>query len=87
MFAKIYGDVHGVGFRAFARTHGQRLGVKGYARNAWDGTVEVTAEGDRPTLESFLDVLRQGPRSATVSNVEVQWAPATGGFQGFGVRF
>lgn len=87
MFVKIYGDVQGVGFRAFARDRALRLGVRGYVRNAWDGTVEVLAEGDRMTLETFLDILREGPRSARVSHVEVQWGDATGEFQGFGVRF
>lgn len=87
MFVKIYGDVQGVGFRAFARAQAQRLGVRGYVRNAWDGTVEVLAEGDRLALETFLDILREGPRSARVSQVEVQWDDATGEFQGFGVRF
>ncbi|MBC7259901.1 MAG: acylphosphatase [Chloroflexi bacterium] len=87
MFVKIYGDVQGVGFRAFARDRAQRLGVRGYVRNAWDGTVEVLAEGDRMALETFLDILREGPRSARVSHVEVQWGDATGEFRGFGVRF
>lgn len=87
MFVKIYGDVQGVGFRAFARAQAQRLGVGGYVRNTWDGTVEVLAEGDRATLETFLDILREGPRSARVTHVDVQWGDATGEFQGFGVRF
>ena len=84
---KIHGDVHGVGFRAFARGQAQRLGVRGYVRNAWDGTVEVVAEGDRQTLETFLGILRQGPRSARVSEVAADWGQATGEFHGFGVRF
>jgi acylphosphatase len=87
LFAKIHGDVQGVGFRAFARSQARRLGVSGFVRNAWDGTVEVTAEGDRLTLETFLDILRQGPRSARVSHVEAEWSPASGEFRGFGVRF
>jgi len=84
---KIHGDVHGVGFRAFARGQAQRLGVRGYVRNAWDGTVEVVAEGDRQILETLLDTLRQGPRSARVSEVEANWSAATGEYRGFGVRF
>jgi acylphosphatase len=87
LFAKIYGDVHGVGFRAFARAQAQRLGVCGYARNAWNGTVEVIAEGDRLTLETFLHILRQGPRSARVSQVDAEWSQASSEFRGFGVRF
>ena len=87
MLVKIHGDVHGVGFRAFARAQAQRLGIQGYVRNAWDGTVEVTAEGDRHTLEAFLDMLRKGPRAARVSQVDADWSEASGEFRGFGVRF
>jgi len=87
LFAKIHGDVHGVGFRAFARSQAQRFGVRGYVRNAWDGTVEVTAEGDRLTLETFLDILRQGPRAARVTHTDAEWSQASGEFRGFGVRF
>ncbi len=85
--AKIFGDVQGVGFRAFAQRHAWRLGVRGYVRNAWDGTVEVVAEGERKTLETFLSILKEGPRYGRVSRIEVEWAEATDEFQGFGVRF
>jgi acylphosphatase len=87
LFVRIHGDVQGVGFRMFARNEARRLGLKGYVRNAYDGTVEVVAQGDRGSLEIFLDVLREGPAFASVNDVEVDWSQSKGEFTDFGVRF
>jgi len=85
--ARIHGDVQGVGFRAFTRNHAWQLGVQGYVRNAVDGTVEVVAEGERDTLQTFLRILKEGPHYGAVSRVEAEWSEAAEKFQGFGVRF
>ena len=84
--AKIYGRVQGVGFRAFVMESGVRLGVTGWARNRWDGSVEVVAESDRPTLDRLLTALYQGPRMANVTRIDVDWQPASGEFSSFYVR-
>ena len=85
--ARIHGDVQGVGFRAFTRSHAWRLGLQGYARNVVHGTVEVVAEGERETLRTFLSILNDGPRYGRVSRVDVEWSEATEEFRDFGVRF
>jgi acylphosphatase len=86
LHAIIHGRVQGVGFRAFVIENGIALGVKGWARNRWDGTVEVVAEGDRQLLERFLFLLRRGPRMAKVTMVDLDWQPPTGEFTSFSVR-
>jgi acylphosphatase len=63
------------------------LGLVGYVRNLSDGTVEVLAEGERETLESFLAFLHHGPPAAQVISVVVEWLPASGNFSGFSVRY
>lgn len=84
--AEIVGDVQGVGFRYFAESHARRLGLEGYVRNRYDGAVEVEAEGGVPSLERFLDLLRQGPRMARIQDVRVSWLPFKGDLGPFGVR-
>ncbi|HEV2014499.1 MAG TPA: acylphosphatase [Candidatus Dormibacteraeota bacterium] len=84
--AEIFGDVQGVGFRYFAESHARRLGLEGYVRNRYDGAVEVEAEGSAPSLERFLDLLRQGPRMARIQDVRVSWLPFKGDLGPFGVR-
>ncbi|MRR52576.1 MAG: acylphosphatase, partial [Rhodocyclaceae bacterium] len=46
-------------------------------RNKMDGRVEVLAEGPRVDLETLLDALRRGPRSGYVSEVKIDWNPAS----------
>jgi acylphosphatase len=63
------------------------LGLVGYVRNVWDGTVEVVAEGKRTGLEDLLAFLRVGPPAAMVAEVEVRWAAPTHAFDRFEVRY
>lgn len=55
-------------------------------RNTFDGDVEVVAEGPRDKLETLLDYLRRGPRSAVVTQVDVEWSSASGEFRRFEIR-
>jgi acylphosphatase len=86
LHAMIKGRVQGVGFRAFVVESGAALGATGWARNRWDGSVEVVAEGDRQTLENLLVALKRGPRIANVTQVDEQWGPASGEFRSFRVK-
>ncbi len=83
LHAIVEGRVQGVGFRYFVVETAQSLGVNGWVRNRWDDTVEVMAEGDRQVLEKMLAALRRGPRAAFVSNVQIDWEPATGEYKRF----
>ena len=68
--ATVYGVVQGVGFRWYVRGRALRHGLTGRAANRPDGAVDVEAEGDRESLERFLDSLREGPgRVARVEHV------------------
>jgi len=83
--AKVNGRVQGVYYRAFTRQSADRLGIRGYARNLRDGSVEVYAEGDRKQLDRLLSDLKQGPPAARVDNVEITWLDYTGGYRDFSV--
>ncbi|MCZ2156347.1 MAG: acylphosphatase [Bryobacterales bacterium] len=71
----VRGRVQGVGFRFFVEKHAQRIGLRGYAKNLSDGTVEVVATGRRSELDELEGLLRIGPRLALVSGVESHDAP------------
>lgn len=87
LHAVVHGQVQGVGFRYFVVEHALTLGLRGYARNRSEGIVEVLAQGPRPALESLLLLLRQGPPSATVTEVTTTWRQPTEHFSGFTVRW
>jgi len=84
--ATVRGRVQGVNFRTFVATRARFLGLNGYARNLPDGSsVEVVAEGPRESLEQLLEYLHQGPRSARVEQVEVDWGEADARYRDFGI--
>lgn len=86
LHAVIEGDVQGVGFRAFVQSEAVHLGLRGWVRNRWDGSVEVLAEGSKENLEILLQALYRGPQLSHVSSVWPDWEPASGEFVGFSVR-
>ena len=65
----ISGRVQGVGFRYFAERRASQLGIVGYVKNCWDGSVEVYAVGDPNSLEEFRSLLAEGPHSSRVTNI------------------
>ena len=83
LHAQVKGRVQGVSFRFFVQENAHRLGISGWVRNRWDGSVELIAEGDKSTLEDLLARVKQGPRAAHVTNVEHEWLPGTGEFDHF----
>jgi acylphosphatase len=84
--AVVQGRVQGVNFRQFVYTRARFLRLTGYVGNSDDGSsVEVVAEGPRTDLEQLLEYLHEGPRSARVESVEVEWGEASGAWTDFGV--
>ena len=79
----IQGRVQGVGYRYFAQRSAAGLGLRGYAKNLADGSVEVYATGTALALDDLAGLLRQGPRWSDVRSVDVAEAEvrAQVGFQ------
>lgn len=75
---KIFGDVHGVGFRYATLEKAQALGLRGFVKNLPDGTVEIVAQGNKEQLEKLVKWAEGGPAPAEVKKVEAKWRkPAT----------
>lgn len=74
----IRGMVQGVGYRWFAERKAQELRLSGWVKNLDNGDVSVIAEGDRQTIELFIEKLKKGPSTAAVTDVSVRWLPFTG---------
>ena len=82
----VHGYVQGVGFRYFTSKNASRIGVVGWVRNAYDGTVEIRAEGTKSKLKRFINRVEQGPSHAKVTKVDIDWRPSTGKFHSFNIR-
>ena len=83
----VQGTVQGVGFRYSCVQEAQRRGLTGWVRNTYGGDVEAMFEGERTEIEDMIAWCHEGPISADVRRVEVDWEPPTGEFKGFSVRY
>jgi acylphosphatase len=66
---RVEGRVQGVWFRESTRQQADRLGIRGYAINCPDGSVEVLACGEVDALNRLAEWLRHGPPTAQVRSV------------------
>ena len=79
---RIRGIVQGVGFRPFVFGLARRMRLAGWVRNTSAG-VDITVDGSRADLESFVQALQeQAPPLAVVDSCEVEFC-APGGFESF----
>jgi acylphosphatase len=82
----VHGLVQGVGYRWFANRHAVELGLNGFVKNNYDGTVYLEVEGDRSLVEEFIGQLKVGPRSAHVNDLRVDWSEPKNMFLGFSIK-
>jgi acylphosphatase len=75
----VHGSVQGVFFRDTTRRKAKQRGVRGWVRNRDDGTVEALFEGDPEAVETMVAFAREGPRGASVDQVDVSDADPEGG--------
>jgi len=67
----IYGLVQGVFFRSSAKDEGEKLNIKGFAKNMQDGSVYIEAEGEKENLDKFIIWCNSGPLMSQVEKVTV----------------
>jgi acylphosphatase len=62
--------VQGVWFRKCAKDAANKIGVKGFVKNDFDGTVYAEAEGSKEQLTEFIGWLYKGSPLSKVSKVD-----------------
>jgi acylphosphatase len=75
----VTGKVQGVYFRHSTRLEASRLGLRGFARNLPDGSVEVVVHGSAEALDALREWLARGPSQARVDAVKETPAEAVEG--------
>lgn len=81
---RIRGLVQGVGYRWAITRQARALGITGWVRNRYDGSVEAVVAGGEVQLAQLIRWAHEGPSSAQVSRVEV--ADGNGEFSDFEQR-
>ena len=84
-FLKIYGQVQGVGFRYRANYAANSLGVTGWVRNEWDGTVEMEVQGTESQINQLLTLIKKGTY-VNIEEIKSRQLPVEEKESGFHVR-
>ena len=66
----IAGRVQGVGYRYSAKMKAESLGIRGSVLNLRDGSVFVTAQGEKEAMDNFVRWCYKGPPDAVVRSIE-----------------
>jgi acylphosphatase len=82
----VRGRVQGVGFRWFVEREARLLGIAGWVRNNYSGSVEVLAQGTSDQLAALLSRLRKGPPAARVDGVDESEAQPKDGVSSFRIE-
>ena len=87
MHVTVHGRVQGVGFRFSAVDTAKRIGVTGWVRNNYDGTVEAFCEGESSKVDKYVDWLKKGPPTANVTRVDVKEISYKGRYNTFAIAY
>jgi len=83
----IEGRVQGVCFRDSTRRQALALGVSGWVKNRFDGTVEIIAEGPDKNVKELILWCRRGPSYARVQRIHEKSEEWVGEFNSFDIVF
>ena len=82
---RVTGRVQGVYFRGWTKSEAERLGLGGWVRNEYDGSVSALIAGTPKAVEEMLRLMRRGPLDARVDEVQVEKADVAEALGGFSV--
>ncbi|MDP7506784.1 MAG: acylphosphatase [Candidatus Woesearchaeota archaeon] len=83
----IHGTVQGVFFRDFTKQQAKSLNITGYVKNQTGNSVELVAEGEEESLNQLLQLCKQGPSSAEVTNLNIKWEEYKNEFKEFSITY
>lgn len=83
----ISGRVQGVLFRSNTKNQADKLEITGWVKNLPNGSVEITAQGKRETLDNLISWCKAGPLFAKVEKLKVKWQKPSDFFQTFEIIY
>jgi len=80
---QVTGKVQGVNFRAWTQQEARARGLRGWVKNAADGSVHAVLCGPEEAVADMLRALEKGPAEANVEHVAPEPAemPEQDGFE------
>ena len=81
----VSGTVQGVGYRYFCYKKAVEYNLSGYAKNLYNGNVEVLVQGNKKMVKDFTKELLIGPEYASVKSVNTEEFDTENEYFGFAV--
>mgnify|MGYP000910705619 FL=1 len=69
-----YGRVQGVGFRYYSVNKARQLGLTGWVRNLYDGSVEMEVQGPEQFIDELI-IFLQNRRYVEIDNIKAKTLP------------
>lgn len=69
-----FGRVQGVGFRYYSVNMALHLGLTGWVRNLYDGSVEMEVQGREESIDSLIQYI-EGRRYIEITDIEAKKIP------------
>ncbi|MBI4743282.1 MAG: acylphosphatase [Actinobacteria bacterium] len=83
----IDGKVQGVYFRSYLCEKAGESNVTGWVKNLADGRVEAVLEGEEENIVKMIGFCKEGPPSAKIIDLKVDWFGYTGEFSSFSIKY
>jgi len=68
----ITGTVTGVGFRWWLKMEAEKKNIHGFVKNRTEDEVEAVLLGEDKNVDELIKLVRKGPSSARVENLNIQ---------------
>ena len=68
----ITGTVTGVGFRWWLKIEAEKRNIYGFVKNRTENEVEAVLLGEDKNVDELIKLVRKGPSSARVKNLNIQ---------------
>ena len=76
---RFYGRVQGVNFRYTSSNIARKLGLTGWVRNEYDGSVEMEAQGKSELINQLIEEMKNVSTYIVIDNIEQKIIPVKEG--------
>ena len=84
---RFYGRVQGVCFRYNSSNEARKLGLTGWVRNDYDGSVEMEAQGNSELINQLINIMKNISQYIVIDNIEQEIIPIVQDETDFIIRY
>ena len=81
------GRVQGVNFRYTSSKYASKIGLTGWVRNEYDGSVEMEAQGTPELINQLIDYMKTASMYIVIDNIEQKTIDVVPNETGFNITY